>query len=81
MTQRNIVFSVSPGLWPLAKGKAFWPPVFGWSLFAAAFSSSHRDWAHEEELGLRGGGKDRLPAPTGKTPLATTDREKPTTGP
>lgn len=60
LTHKNIVFSVSPVLWPLAKGKEFWPPTFGWSLFAAAFSSSHRDSAHEEELGLllRGGGKD-----------------------
>lgn len=58
MTHKNIVFSVSPVLWPLAKGKEFWPRIFGWSLFAAAFSSPHRDSAHEEELGLRGGGKD-----------------------
>lgn len=81
---KNIVFSVSPVLWPLAKGKEFWPPIFGWSLFAAAFSSSHRDSAHEEELGLllRAGVRTQaLQAPTRKTPLAATYREKPTMGP
>lgn len=51
LVYKNIFFSVSPVWWLLAKGKDFRPPILGLSLFAAAFSPSYRDPAHEEEAG------------------------------